>query len=310
MIATIATILIGIQFIALLLFALTIWKKGNAEYAEEMEEVSAKEFPLKKYMPLGLYFSENFNIKEKLPFSVRAPILEYQNAKRLLVGELYGMKYTDYYFWLHNGAKRTVMFFTAVGACFFGLLSAVQGDISTGLFLDIGGCIFALALEFLYDSTLENKIKERQDAIKREFPEFVNKMVLLVNAGMTVPKIWEKIVKENKKDTPLQVELFQTYQDMQNGMGEVEAIDTFGRRCRIKEIMKFTTVISNSMKKGGSDLVATLVQQSRECWDMRCDQAKESGAKLGTKLLIPTFMVFIALILVVLAPAMMMMGEV
>ena len=306
----IATILIGIQFIVLLLLTVTLWKKGTAEYEEEMEEVSEKEFPLKKYIPLGLYLSENFNIKEKLPFSLQAPILEYQNAKRLLVGELYGMKYTDYYFWLHNGAKRTIMLFTATAACFFGFLCAVQGDIATGLLLDIGGCIFALTLEFLYDSTLENKIKERQDKIKREFPEFVNKMVLLVNAGMTVPKIWEKIVRENKKDTPLQAELFQTYQDMQNGMGEVEAIDTFGRRCRVKEIMKFTTVISNSMKRGGADLVAALMQQSRECWDMRCDQAKESGAKLSTKLLIPTFMVFIALILTVLAPAMMMMGGV
>ena len=301
---------IGIQFAAFFLLAIGFGKKGLAEYEEEIEEISEKEFPLKKYIPLGLYLTDNFDLKEKLPFSLKAPILEYQNGKRLLVGEFYGAKYTDFYFWVYNGNKRTLMIFVAIGACFFGFLSAIQGDIATGLFLDIGGCIFAAALEFLYDTTLESKIQERREEIKREFPEFVNKMVLLVNAGMTIPKIWEKIVKENKKDSPLQKELLQTYQDMQNGLGEVEAIDAFGRRCKVKEIMKFTTVVSNSIKKGGGDLVITLMQQSRECWDMRCNQAKESGAKMGTKLLIPTFMVFIALILVVLAPAMMMMGEI
>ena len=306
----IATIIIGIQLAAFVLLAVNFGKKGAAEYGEEIEDISAKEFPLKKYIPLGLYLGDHFDLKEKLPFSLKAPLLEYQNGKRLLVGELYGAKYTDFYFWLYNGNKRTLMVFAAVAACFFGFLSAFQGDVATGLLLDIGGCVFALALEFLYDTTLESKINERREAIKREFPEFVNKMVLLVNAGMTVPKIWEKIVKENKKDSPLQTELLQTYQDMQNGMGEVEAIDAFGRRCRVKEIMQFTTVISNSMKKGGADLVVTLMQQSGECWDMRCNQAKESGAKMGTKLLIPTFMVFFALILVVLAPAMMMMGDV
>ncbi len=305
-----AAIIMGVQLAVFLLLAAGFWKKGIAEYAEEIEEVSEQEFPFKKYIPLGLYISEKFDWKGKMPFSLKAPILEYQNGKRLLVGELYGSKYTDYYYWLYNGNKRTIMVFAAVLSCFFGFLCAVQGDVQSGLLLDVGGCLLSASLEFLYDTTLESKINERRENIKREFPEFVNKMVLLVNAGMTVPKIWEKIVLENTKETPLQAELLQTYQDMQNGMGEVEAIDTFGRRCRVKEIMKFTTVISNSMKKGGADLVGTLMQQSRECWDMRCDQAKESGAKLGTKLLIPTFMVFLALILVVLAPAMMMMGDV
>lgn len=305
-----AAIIMGVQLVVFILLTVRFWKKGTAEYAEEIEEVSEKEFPLKKYIPLGLYIGERIDLKGKLPFSLKAPLLEYQNGKRLLVGELYGSKYTDYYYWLYNGNKRTIMVFAAVFACFFGFLCAMQGDVQSGLLLDVGGCIFSLSLEFLYDTTLESKINECREKIKREFPEFVNKMVLLVNAGMTVPKIWEKIVLENTKETPLQAELFQTYQDMQNGMGEVEAIDTFGRRCRVKEIMKFTTVISNSMKKGGADLVGTLMQQSRECWDMRCDQAKESGAKLSTKLLIPTFMVFLALILVVLAPAMMMMGDV
>lgn len=305
-----AVIILGVQLAVFLLFGARFWKKGTAEYAEDIEEISEKEFPLKKYIPLGLYIGAEFDFKAKIPFSLRAPILEYQNKTRLMVGELYGSKYTDYYFWLYKGNKRTIMLFVAVFSCFLGFLSALQGDVQSGLILDIGGCLFCVALEFLYDTTLQSKINERREKIKREFPEFVNKMVLLVNAGMTIPKIWEKIVLENTKDTPLQAELFQTYQDMKNGMGEVEAIDTFGRRCRVKEIMKFTTVISNSMKKGGAELVGTLMQQSRECWDMRCNQAKESGAKLSSKLLIPTFMVFLALILVVMAPAMMMMGDV
>ena len=303
-------IVIGAQLALFVLLTLHFLKKGKEEYEYEIEDISDKDFPFKKYIPLGLYFSEIFDIKSKLPFSFREPLLEYQNSKRLLVGELYGAKYIDYYYWIYKGNKRTIMIFSAILSCFFGFMCIIQGDVSTGLLIDVGGCILAISLEFLYDNTLESKINTRREEIKREFPEFVNKMVLLVNAGMTITKIWEKIVLENTKQTPLQSELLQTYQDMQNGMGEIEAVDTFGRRCKVKEIMKFTTVISNSMKKGGADLTATLMQQSRECWDMRCDQAKESGAKLGTKLLIPTFMVFFALILVVLAPAMMMMGDV
>jgi tight adherence protein C len=141
-----------------------------------------------------------------------------------------------------------------------------------------------------------------------EFPDFVNKLVLLINAGMTVNRAWEKIVNDNKKDTPLQQELRIALLSMKDGTPEAYAIEAFGRRCKIKEIMKFTSVLISNLKKGGAELVPVLVQQSNECWEMRKGAAKELGSTAGVKMMLPMVMLLVAILMVVGCPAMFAMS--
>lgn len=226
-----------------------------------------------------------FNIKKKL---------------KVLYGE--SKKYEDY-----NQEKKKLMLISELIVLFLGLIMLIKdGEIKILIF----GNIFPIILSILKDKELDTKIEERKQKLRQEFPEFVNKLVLLVNAGMTVSRAWEKIALENKRNSPLYQEVKKTYIDMKNGKTDLYAIEQFGRNCNIKEIMKFSSVLSAAVKKGGQEMVPILIQQSSESWNLRKSAAQETGARANVKMMLPMVMLLVAIILVVGAPAVMMMNQI
>ena len=113
---------------------------------------------------------------------------------------------------------------------------------------DTGYVIFAstvlLVVFYAGDRELDKNIKKRNFYIQYDFPDFLNKLVLLINAGMTVPRAWEKIVRDRENMTPLYEELNITYLEIKNGKAETEALEDFARRCRVREITKFNYCLS------------------------------------------------------------------
>jgi len=49
------------------------------------------------------------------------------------------------------------------------------------------------------DRELSGKVNRRRLSIQLDFPDFLNKVILLVNAGMTVSRAWEKSVTTVKR---------------------------------------------------------------------------------------------------------------
>jgi len=43
------------------------------------------------------------------------------------------------------------------------------------------------------DRELSGKVNRRRLSIQLDFPDFLNKVILLVNAGMTVSRAWENL---------------------------------------------------------------------------------------------------------------------
>jgi tight adherence protein C len=120
---------------------------------------------------------------------------------------------------------------------------------------------------------------------------------------MTVPKAWEKIVRDRKIMTPLYEELNITYIEIRNGKPEISAYEDFARRCRVKEITKFVTAIIQNLRKGNSELVPLLKLQSNECWQLRKLMAKKLGEEASTKLVLPLMIMFVGILVVVILPA-------
>ena len=153
------------------------------------------------------------------------------------------------------------------------------------------------------DRDLENRIEARRESLQLEFPEFANKLILLVNAGSTISKAWAKIVAEEKKNTPLFQELRICMAEIQAGKSEAAAYEEFARRCKIKEIIKFVSVIILNLRKGGSEVVPTLRAQADECWEARKAAARRLGEKASSKLLLPMSIMLLGIIMIVALPA-------
>lgn len=288
---------------ASVIFVLIVKKKGDAEYQEYISVLDEKKFKTKNYLSIGLYINAHVNVFKLMPKIFHDPLYRYNNSVGMKVKELYGVKYFDFYSEIHNGSKWLLAVLGAVAMIAFAGINCVNNEHKTAIICLVLAPVLALGLALLQDKELDSKTEERRTAIMIEFPEFINKLLLLVNAGMTISKAWEKIVTDNKKTTPLYEELNISIAEIRAGKPETVAYEEFARRCKVKEIIKFVSVIILNLKKGGSEVVPALRAQSDECWEMRKATARRLGEKASSKLMLPMAIMLIGIILIVALPA-------
>ena len=304
MAGTAVSVLICVLFVGLFLIC---YFKSRGQYDEYMEYVDKKEYGLKDFIPLGLFLAESESLEKFLPMQVRTLLAQHRNQVYQKVLELRGPKDVEFYSYIHSGYRLATALIVSAGASVVGAIMSAQGDVSNGLLLSgIAVGAFA-AVPFLVDSSLKEQIEKRRRSIQMEFPEFINKLTLLVNAGMTISKAWEKIINENKKDHILYEEMRYALMEIKAGKAEAVAYEEFARRCRVKEVTKFVSVIVMNLKRGGSEVVPVLKAQGDECWQMRKNAARQLGEEASTKILIPLMIMFLGIVLIVATPAVLSM---
>lgn len=293
----------GVLCLAGLVILLKANRGSKGVYDEYLSGLDDKEFKLKKYLGIGLYMAQRHTLISKLPDSIKQTAFRYDSSVRSKVGELYGAPYQDYYSQIYIASKWLVALAGFTFCEFIGTLTSAQGDMSTGIMFIAAGVIAAAGLPLVMDRDLDSKIEKRHTQLRLEFPEFINELVLLVNAGMTIPRAWEKIADKSTGNTPLQRELQICMADIRAGKPMEMAFEEFGRRCRIKEIIKFVSVIILNLRKGGSELTFTLQAQSSECWEMRKSAARRLGEEASSKMMLPMAIMLFGIMMVVALPA-------
>ncbi len=294
----------GIFVIIALIILLANHKKGKEAYSEYREFLNKDDCTLKDYIHIGLMLNSKIDLYKYMPEMLAGEIRKYNTSVKNKIIELYGIKYSDFYSEVHNAEKWLYSLLCFMLCSVFSLAIALNnGDISTCLILLGAAVIGAVGLPFLSDHELNSKIEKRRMSIQLEFPDFVNTLILLVNAGMTIPKAWEKITSESKKNTPLYNELNFCLAEINAGKSEAVAYEEFGRRCKVKEIVKFVSVIILNLRKGGSEVVPALKAQANECWEMRKATAKRLGEKASSKLMLPMGIMLVGIMLITVLPA-------
>jgi tight adherence protein C len=167
--------------------------------------------------------------------------------------------------------------------------------------------LLIIVVFYISDKQIDNKIKQRRMEIQREFPEFLNKLVILINAGLTVSAAINKVVRDSKGTGELFKELNRTMHDISAGKPELQSYEDFASRCRMADISMFVTMLAQNLRKGSSELVPILRIQAMTCWENRKNAARKLGEEASAKLLIPMVMIFTAILIMVMAPAIMQM---
>lgn len=287
-------------FVGLFLFA---FLKSKGIYDEFLESIDKKEYAFKDFFPIGFYLNDIELERKIVPAKLYTYVYKAKLKTSQDVIEIYGLKYSEFYIMLHNANRMTMGCVVAAGAALLGFIVAATGDGGTGILFAGVALASYIGMPMLVDKGLKDKIEKRRNSIRLEFPEFVNKMTVLVNAGMTISRAWEKIANDMKKDTPLSHEMQYTIGEISAGKPEAVAFEEFGRRCKIKEIIKFVSVVVLNLKKGGAEVVPVLKMQAEECWEMRKAAAKRIGEEAGTKVLIPMMIMLVGVIVIVVTPA-------
>lgn len=275
-------------FFTLLSVFILLWILSYIKYHGCIGGLGDKNYKLHKILPAGLIVLAIFKKKYTT---------HYDRKLLTEVSELYGVQDSLFRLKLHLAEKFVILYLTILFCSLIGVLS--KPDSSYAFFcVLLAGCAI-----YFPDRELFNKVNRKRMAIRMDFPDFVNKLALLVNAGMTVQSAWEKAALGTEKTAPLYRELNTAMQDIKAGKPEYRAYEEFAKRCRTPEITRFISVILQNIRKGNSELVPILRVFSAECWEMRKNTARRYGEEASVKLLLPMILMFLAILLIVGMPA-------
>ncbi len=167
---------------------------------------------------------------------------------------------------------------------------------------------------FLIREQQKKKLAAREEELLLAHPSLVNKIMLLLSAGLTVRKAMERLVaeyevhrKENGKRQYVYEELCVALQEMKDGISESKAIENFGRRCKLLPYLRFTSVITQNLKKGSEGIIDILEQESLEAFAQRKERILRLGETAGTKLLFPMILMLGVVMGIIMVPAFMTM---
>ncbi|MFC4776812.1 type II secretion system F family protein [Paenibacillus sp. GCM10023252] len=107
---------------------------------------------------------------------------------------------------------------------------------------------------------------------------------------------------------PLYQELGAVVQALRNGESLDWAMERFNRRCAVQEASIFTTVLLLNYRRGGEHFVLALRQLSYTLWEKRKATARKRGEEASSKLVFPLVGLLLVMMLLVAAPAMLLMS--
>lgn len=241
-------------------------------------------------------FVVGFGVMQKFKIDIGSDTIQKKVRK---LSELFGAK----------EARRVALYDLAAEisyiVVFSPLVLLVAGIGNDPAILLIGAALIIFLIVYM-EFDKQNKVSKRHDTIEREFPHMASQMALLVNAGMPLR---EALMASAQKGTGILASEMQVLvDDLDNGIPDYVALDSFASRCGTESVRKFSSLVTQNIRKGSSELAVALMGLSTEIWRNRVSMVRVEGEKASTKLLIPILIIFAGILLMVVAPLFMGMS--
>lgn len=275
-------VILGIGCVFLVIWLIIFM--ASRSYDEMFDTLDEKEFPLKELYSMGYFIME----KSKYQYKSRRDRKLRQDME-----VLYEKKYVEYY--LRLTYARAVTYGMLLFVLAF-VIYAFSGDVAVLMIM----FLFSGVSVYYVMTLAPKKIESRSSQLIGDFSEVVSKLALLTNAGMILREAWELTSKVG--EGVFYQEMRIAVMEMENGISEAEAIRRFGIRCMMPEIKKFSATLIQGIQKGNSELSSMLQNQSAEIWNLRKQNVRRQGEKAASKLMIPIFMMFIGVIIMMVIP--------
>ncbi|GHH96697.1 type II secretion system F family protein [Neobacillus kokaensis] len=259
--------------------------KTNAPVLSAEEE--KKRVPFKQRVLLPLWLDAKKNLSKRMP-GKKAEKLEKQLSQ---AGNPFNMRAADYR--LLQLAFDFGMPFIAV--C-YGLLLGFRGG--TLIIVASIGIGIGILLPKRY---MKIKIAKRQSQAVKELPDFVDLLLVSLEAGLGFDSALSKVI--GKQEGVLAREFRRCLEEMRLGLTRKEALSGVRDRLEAEEI----TVFINSILRGeklGTGMVKVLRILAVDVRERRREKAEETAQKAPIKMLFPlVFFIFPSLFIVILGPA-------
>jgi len=250
--------------------------------------------------PVNVFVMPGYVIQRKYEPVGRGNIHKMIHSRSL---ELYGKKHAA------NRAAHLlacILSYSMIGtACSLGIGAAVMGlgNMTAGAGVLGAGTVLTLVLNYAMYDELNDRVNKRRDAIKRQLPNVVSKLALLVTSGMIVDRAWKETA--GSAGTELYQEMRKTSDELDNLISPEAAYGGFLDRCNTKETAKLASAIMQNLSKGNAEIGRLLKDMAHEAWQERRHIAKRDAEKANSKLMIPTMLLLIAILIMIMVPVAM-----
>ena len=164
-----------------------------------------------------------------------------------------------------------------------------------------------LSIYLLRYRQAKNELKTDSEAILRDLPEFVNKLVLLLSAGLVTETAVMKITGDYQKHVGLRKKpLYEGFCEIEKRMLETNAsflkeLRIFAQKSDVRELIRFSNILDENIHTGNS-LSEKLEGEAAMLWFYRKKNAEEKGRLAETKLTFPLVIQLLVLMMITLAP--------
>ena len=172
---------------------------------------------------------------------------------------------------------------------------------------------FVVAVMYVLSEKQKEKAttKKKQEQMLLDYPKVIETFSLFIGAGMTPRVAWFRICelylkqREEKGIRYVYEEMVFTMYEIKGGKAEAICYEDFGSRIGITFYRKFGALLAGNVKKGAKGMVGLLRNQAEDAREERKNTAKRLGDEVGTKLMLPMFMMLGIVLIVVILPAFM-----
>jgi tight adherence protein C len=151
------------------------------------------------------------------------------------------------------------------------------------------------------DLALYQSAYNRNERIRRDLPDSMDLLTISVEAGLPFDSALSQVARNTRG--PLAEELFRVLQEMQIGLGRIDALRAVAERTNVPELRGFVTAMVQA-EAFGIPIANVLRVQAKELRVKRSQRAEELAQKVPVKILFPLiFCIMPALFIVVMGPA-------
>jgi tight adherence protein C len=177
-------------------------------------------------------------------------------------------------------------------------------SLGVALVLCVGSALFGYIAPTLW---LYNLGERREESMRTELPDALDVLTISVEAGLAFDAAVARVARNT--EGPLANEFARVLQEMQIGVGRVDAIRALGERTHLADLKGFVTAMIQA-DAFGIPIGQVLRVQSQEMRTKRRQRAEERAQKVPIKILIPlVFFILPALFIAVLGPAVIRIVE-
>lgn len=182
------------------------------------------------------------------------------------------------------------------------MIAAVMGDV---IWLLIGLLLVAGYPILSYRQVLD-KAQMIRERIAYALPEFVQNVVIYLYAGLTASAAINNIAGRWKnRPEPLPRLLQEAAAQLAYQAPLAQVLHQLAEKTDTSDMRAIVTILLTHTTRGGDSTIQTLLDLSGQMWSKRLAFARKQAEETTVKLIFPLMLIFVAILLIVGAPAIM-----